>query len=204
MSFLKQVRRSIGRLKRNLEIKWQIITFQDRVADNGGVAGKPLALKNSSCITIGKNVFIKDMYRIECYKQFYNQKLAPNLIIHDGVNIGHGFTGFVADKLEIGKDTILAGNVTLITENHGMNPELDIPYHAQPLTHGPIIIGEGCWIGQNVSVLPNVKIGRKCVIAANSVVNINIPDYSIAAGCPARIIKTYNFTTHKWERVHSD
>lgn len=195
------IRRLIGRILRDLVTRYKNEQFRDKVADMGGIAGKPLVLLNSSYITVGEKIKIKDLYRIECYDNFYNQKLAPNFIIHDGVIIGYGFTGLVADRLEIGKDTILAGNVTLITENHGMDPEKETPYHAQPLTHGPIIIGEGCWIGQNVSVLPNVKIGKKCIIAANSVVNINIPDYSIAVGSPAKIIKTYDFSSHKWIRL---
>lgn len=127
---------------------------------------------------------------------------SPELVIEDGVNIQYGFTALVTDLLFIGKNSILASNVSLITENHGMNPESDMPYHAQPLTTGPIIIGEGCWLGQNVCVLPNVTIGNKCIIATNAVVTSDIPDFSIAAGCPAKIIKRYNFQEHKWERVN--
>lgn len=177
------------------------LKFRYRVYKKGGMAGRPLKLSNEQDIEIGKNVVIKSDYRIECYEMFYNQKLSPKLIIEDGVIIGNGFTGFVAGSLTIGKDTILAGNVTLITENHGMNPELKLPYHAQPLTVGSISIGKGCWLGQNVSVLPNVSIGDRCIIATNAVVTSDIPDCCIVAGCPARIIKRYNFSTHSWERV---
>lgn len=201
MNLIKQIRWFLGRIKYNLKKKYNNEVFQKRVAENGGFAGKPLALLNSTYIKIGKHIKIKDQYRIECYDLFYNQRLDPNFIIHDGVIIGYGFTSFVADRIEIGRETILAGNVTLISENHGMNPEIGTPYHAQPLTHGPITIGEGCWIGQNVSILPNVKIGKKCIIATNSVVNSNIPDFSIAAGIPAKVIKRYDFTNHKWVRI---
>lgn len=201
MNVFKFIRWELGRLKRNIRWIYDKRQFQNIVAENGGLAGKPLFLRNSSYISTGKNVVIKDQYRIECYDQFYNQTLYPKFIIHDGVIIGYGFTCFVADRIEIGRGTIFAGNVTLISENHGMNPEIETPYHVQPLTHGPISIGEGCWIGQNVSILPNVKIGNKCIIATNSVVNSNIPDFSIAAGIPARIIKRYDFINHKWVRI---
>ncbi|MDE6049624.1 MAG: acyltransferase [Paramuribaculum sp.] len=163
--------------------------------------GKPLNLLNSNRISVGQKVKIKDGFRIECYENFNNKILNPSFIIEDGVIIGPYFTAFVASDLRIGKDTIFAGNVTLITENHGMNPESPIPYHAQPLITGIISIGEGCWLGQNVSVLPNVRIGNKCIIATGSVVNSDIPDYSIAAGIPAKVIKKYNFQNHTWERV---
>lgn len=177
--------------------------FKSNIRKKKGFVGKPLGLLNSSCVKVGNQIKIKDGYRIECYKAFYNQILNPSFTIEDGVIIGPRFTAFVADELRIGKDTIFAGNVTLITENHGINPESEIPYHAQELTTGPIIIGEGCWFGQNVSVLPNVTIGRKCIVATNAVVTTHIPDYSIAAGCPAKVIKRYNFCKHRWEKVNS-
>ena len=89
----------------------------------------------------------------------------------------------------------------MISENHGIYVETNVPFYAQPLQTGPIIIGEGCWIGQNVIVLPNVNIGDKCVIGANSVVTNDIPSYSIAVGMPAKVIKRYNFELHSWIKV---
>ena len=47
---------------------------------------------------------------------------------------------------------------------------------------------------------PGVKIGKKCVIGAGSIVTKSIPDFSIAVGNPAKIIKEYNFDTHEWEK----
>lgn len=177
------------------------LKFRYKVYKRGGDAGRPLKLYNERNVIIGERVRIKSGYRIECYETFYNQSLAPKFIIEDGVIIGYGLTAFVASDLIIGKDTIFAGNVTLITENHGMDPESKIPFHAQPLTVGPIHIGEGCWLGQNVSVLPNVRIGNKCIIATNAVVTSDVPDNCIVAGCPARIIKRYKFNKHSWDRV---
>ena len=184
-----------------LRRKYRSYIFQQRLKNKGGKAGKPLFLSNEQYVVVGNNVRIKDGYRIECYPHFYKWDYKPKLILEDGVIIGHGFTGLVADTIKIGKNSIFAGNVTLISENHGMNPEIDTPYHAQELSTGPIEIGEGCWLGQNVSVLPGVKIGIKCIIATNAVVTKNIPDYCIAAGSPARIIKKYSFENHKWNKV---
>jgi len=67
---------------------------------------------------------------------------------------------------------------------------------------GAVIIGENTLIGSNVCIF-GAKIGRHCVIGANSVVTKDIPDYSVAVGSPARIIKKYNFKTKKWERVNN-
>lgn len=193
--------RLLNRIYGFVERRNEISRFKRNIRKKKGFVGRALNLLNSKNVHIGYGIKIKDGYRIECYQTFYNQRLNPNFTIEDGVIIGPRFTAFVADSLTIGKDTIFAGNVTLITENHGMNPESSIPYHAQELTTGPIRIGEGCWFGQNVSVLPNVSIGKKCIIATNAVVTSNVPDYSIAAGCPAKIIKKYNFKLHRWDKA---
>ena len=71
----------------------------------------------------------------------------------------------------------------------------------QPLQTKPVSIGDGCWIGEKVCILPGVSIGKKCVIGAASVVVKSIPDYCIAAGNPAKVIKRYNFVSHQWEKT---
>ena len=60
-----------------------------------------------------------------------------------------------------------------------------------------VIIGDGTWLGENVCVI-GAKIGKNCVIGANSVVTKDIPDYCVAVGVPAKIIKRYCFENNKW------
>lgn len=60
-----------------------------------------------------------------------------------------------------------------------------------------MVIGEGSWIGENVCVI-GASVGRHCVIGANAVVTKDIPDYSVAVGAPARVIKKYNFNRGAW------
>ena len=72
---------------------------------------------------------------------------------------------------------------------------------SQPLIGKKVTIGDGCWIGEKVIVLPGVTIGEKSVIGGGSVVTKDVPSYAIAVGNPARVIKKYNFETHKWENV---
>ena len=128
----------------------------------------------------------------------------PALIIGDGVIIQYQFTCLVADRCEIGNDTIIAHNVSIITESHGMDIESNTPFHAQRLKTGSCIIGNNCWIGCNVVFLPNSAIGNNCIVAANSVVNRKFPDNSMIGGSPAHILKTYDFEKHKWIRAYDD
>ena len=53
----------------------------------------------------------------------------------------------------------------------------------------PVSIGDDCWVGGNVTIMPGVAIGKGCTIAAGSVVTKDIPDFSVAMGTPARVVK---------------
>lgn len=189
----------LKQIKSNIRDFIEVVKLQYRFRVNGGTLGKPYRVLHAKFVQIGKNVKIKKDSRIECISSFHGCHYAPEIIFEDGVIIGYNCTFFSTARLRIGKDTILAGGCLITTENHGIDPESDDPYHEQPLTSAPVQIGRGCWLGQNVCVLPGVHIGDRCIIGANAVVNKDIPDYSIAVGVPARVIKTYNFEKHVWE-----
>ena len=181
--------------------KITLLRFRWRLYKRGGVCGKGLRLSHLKFVEFDK-LRIKSGFRIDCYPVFAGIKNAPpRLKIFNNVIIGYNFTALVADTIQIGSNTILASNVSLVSENHGINVETNVPFYAQKLETGPISIGKGCWIGQNVTVMPNVKIGDKCVIGANSVVTKDIPSYSIAVGMPAKVIKRYDFELHSWVKV---
>ena len=84
--------------------------------------------------------------------------------------------------------------------NHGFD-DVSTAFRYQPCTTSEIIIGEACWIGANVVITAGVKVGKYSIIAAGSVVTKDVPEYSIVAGNPARLLKQYNHTTKSWERV---
>lgn len=188
-------------IKNNIKAFIERFKLQYKFYKSRSCLGKPYSVLNSQYIEVGHNVKIKKNSRIECFSMFGGKEYEPRLIFEDGVIVGFNCTFFCTDTLRIGHDTILAGGCMVTTENHGINPESALPYHAQPLTSAPVSIGNGCWLGQNVCVLPGVKIGCKCIIGSNAVVNKDIPDYSIAVGVPARVIKTYNFDKCKWEKI---
>ena len=75
---------------------------------------------------------------------------------------------------------------------------IDLPVIDQQIQQtNPVLIGDGAWIGENVCVI-GASVGRNSVIGANSVVTKDIPDYCIAVGSPAIIIKRYNADTKQW------
>ncbi len=120
-------------------------------------------------------------------------KFTPQITIGNNCNFG-SYTHITAiNSITIG-DNVLTGRFVLITDNsHGKSTieENDIhPAHRQFYSKGPVTIEDNVWIGDKVSIMPNVCIGQGSIIAANSVVTKDIPPRSIAAGVPAKVIKT--------------
>ena len=176
----------------------EIIKLKMKFAINKSVIKNANVVYNSKYIHCGKNVRIKRDARLECYNVFAGKEYFPKLIFGNGVIINQRFTVFVTDLLIIGENTIIANDVLITTENHGMNPEIDIPYHAQPLISKPVLIGRNCWIGAKTTILPGAELGDNVIVGCNSVVTKKFPSNVIIAGCPAKILKTYDFDKHTW------
>lgn len=191
----------LRKVKSRWNLFWDYRSLRKKVIEKKGILGTVLGLSHPEFIEVGENVKIHNQFRIECYPSYLGKNHYPKFQIGDDVIIGPNFTCFCADSVIVGDRCIFAGNVTLVSENHGMDPENYPSYQSQELLTSPINIGSGCWFGQNVTVLPNVNIGEHCIIASNTVVSNDIPAYSIAAGCPAKVIKKYNFASHEWKRV---
>ena len=101
---------------------------------------------------------------------------------------GSGIVGHLA--IDIGDDVWTGHHVYITDQNHGYeNPELPISLQTQP--EKPVSIGDGSWLGHGSVVLPGSNIGRHVAIGANSVVTGDIPDFSVAVGAPARVIRRY-------------
>ena len=159
----------------------------------------PEAVTYPGCIHLGEGAQILDHARIQFYPYLTGQDCAFR--VGRGSYLGSHLTVLAGADITLGEEVLLASHVLLSSENHGMDPESDIPYMNQPLTCAPVSIGDGCWLGERVTVLPGVSIGRKCVIGAGAVVTRDIPDYCVAAGVPARVIKRYDFDAHRWAPV---
>ena len=118
-----------------------------------------------------------------------------DVIIGSHTRIGLHCT--VIGPVEIGNDVNIAQNVTISGLNHNfLDPHTKIS--EQGVSTTTITIDDDVWIGANAVIVAGAHIGRHCVVAAGSVVNSNIPSYSICAGIPAKIIKKYDFEKNEW------
>jgi acetyltransferase-like isoleucine patch superfamily enzyme len=128
------------------------------------------------------------------------------LFIGENCEIGDYVHIVAREKVIIGDNCLFASKIFISDTNHGSyNDKFG---HSSPLTTpnsrelltDPVYIDDHVWVGENVCILPGVRIGKGSIIGANSVVNSSIPEYSIAVGSPAKVIKHYDFNEEKWLR----
>ena len=88
-------------------------------------------------------------------------------------------------------DVLLGPNVAVYSSTHNFeNP--DIPIKEQGYRLSAVTLKEGCWLGINSVIMPGITIGKHAIIGANSLVTKDVPDYAIAAGSPAKVIRYRN------------
>lgn len=183
----KTIKKAIGKIKC---IRYNISKY-----GKGIYIGKDNKIIGGKNIEIGNNVSIRPYGFIACNE---NAKLS----IGDNTDIGNRVRIVVGNKIGIGKNVLFGPNVYIADQDHEYrDPNIAIMYQGVKIYEKGIEIGDGSWIGTNSVIVGNVRIGKHCVIGANSVVNKNIPDYSIAVGSPAKVIKRYNFEKKGWEHI---
>ena len=157
----------------------------------------PLNIQGMKNISIGNNVYVA--YKTSLSAMPLTATESPILQIGDGTSIGNFNHIFATEKIIIGKKVLTADKV-YISDNLHSYEDVTIPIMDQKIKQiNHVEIGDGTWIGENVCIL-GVKIGKNCVIGANSVVTKDIPDYSVVVGSPAVIIKKFNITANRWEK----
>lgn len=143
-------------------------------------------------MSIGSNSSICNGVELSCSDAFSSVGKLPELVIGDNVSIGEHSHITCANKLIIGNG-VLTGKKVLITDNaHGASKKEtlnELPILREIVSKGPVVIEDNVWIGEMVSIMPGVHIGKGAIIAANAVVTKNIPDYAVVGGNPAKILK---------------
>lgn len=164
---------------------------------------KPILISNPQFITIGNDVFIRDGLRMEIVHN--NPRKTPALVIGNNTNIEQNVHIICHHRVTIGANVSVTGHCSIVDVTH---PYADI---TDPVKIGARIqdddacveIGDGSFIGFGSVILPNVKIGKYVVIGANSVVACDIPDYSVAAGAPAKVLRRFDHAAGAWIKVES-
>jgi len=151
-----------------------------------------IRFKNKQYISIGDNCFLGKGCRIEAWDKYNDKNYLPEIIIGNDVKIYASCHIGAINKIVIGDQCLFGSNVMIIDHSHGRSilSEAEIhPSKRDLYSKGEIVIGPLTWIGENAVILPGVHIGRSVIIGANAVVTKNIPDYSVAVGNPAKVVK---------------
>lgn len=163
----------------------------------------PFDLRGKKYIDISEGFTTGVGCRIEAYPVGENKvlQIGKNVQINDYVHIS------ALVNVTIGDNVLIASKVFISDLNHGSYGTDDIhdspntPPNERKLYAKPVIIEDNVWLGEFVTVLPGVVIGRGTIVGANSVVSKSLPPYVIAVGTPAKPVKVYNFESEKWESV---
>lgn len=164
----------------------------------------PFDIRNSSSIDLGIGLTTGVGCRIEALPRIRNKK-----VIHFGKNVQlNDYVHITAvENVKIGNNVLMASKIYISDCSHGSysgdsihsNPN-SIPIN-RPLYSKPVLIEDNVWLGEFVSVLPGVTIGKGTIVGANSVVSKSLPENVIAVGSPAKPIKKFNFKTSQWEKL---
>ncbi len=172
------------------------------VFSNARLIRFPFRVRGKKNIRVGKGFTTGFNCRIDAFGKRDKGKKAivnigDNVQINDYVHIG------AVENVSIGDNVLIASKVFITDHNHGsysgvnQDSPYSIPKERQILSK-PVVIEKNVWLGEFVSVLPGVTIGEGTIIGTMSVVNKDIPPFSIAVGSPAKVIKKYNHELKKW------
>jgi Hexapeptide repeat of succinyl-transferase len=160
-----------------------------RFGENSVICFPPNALFNEQYIHIGSGTMFGPQITLSA-GMIPGQCMVSDPVISIGDRClfgkGSGIVGHL--HIEIGDDVWTGHPVYITDQNHGYD-DLSLPISQQVMPERPVSIGSGSWLGHGTVVLPGATIGRHVVVGANSVVTGAIPDNSVAAGVPARVIK---------------
>lgn len=158
---------------------------------------RPEGVEGASGITIGDGAVIGARSYLSANSR--SPESQAQLIIGDGARIGRFNHIYAAKRIKIGARVLTANNVYIADNTHRYE-DPDLAVLDQPVRQlDSVEIGNGSWIGHGACII-GASIGRNCVIGAGAIVRESIPDFSVAVGCPARVVRCFDKGTGRWEK----
>lgn len=158
-------------------------------------------------ITMGGGASIGRYAWIEAVTESGEDSYRPEISFGKGFHASERLHISAINRIDIADNCLFGSCVYISDHNHGSykgeeqsHPD-ESPVMRKLVSHGPVVIGANVWIGDNVTIVGPVRIGKGVVVGANSVVTRDVPDHVMVGGIPARIIKQFNFTSGKWEAI---
>lgn len=161
---------------------------------------RPFYVRSDGRIELGKRFTSGPGLRIDAFGAESIVRIGSDVQVNDNVHIA------AIKSVVIGDRVLIASGVFISDHGHGEyageNPSLPTtPPAERQLYATPVEIGDDSWLGEHVCVLRGVRIGKGAVVGAGSVVVKSIPDFTIAVGVPARVVKVFDFEKSLWVSV---
>lgn len=160
--------------------------------DGSMIAFPPTVIFGEGRISIGAGSTIGPLASISAGMPIHaHQRGEPIISIGDRCMLGKGIGIVGHERIEIGDDIWTGHYVYITDQNHGYE-DVELPVGVQMWKNEPVTVGDGCWLGHGAVVLPGSRLGRNVVVAAGAVVaGLDVPDFSVVAGVPARVVRHY-------------
>ncbi len=168
----------------------------------GSVIGPPRVINGAEYIRVGDRTCISSDAWLSAYDQYAGVRYTPSLVIGDDVYIGGYACITCITSVVIGDGCVLSEFVYISDHRHGFDPGQGLIRYQPLVSRGEVQVGPHTFLGYQVCVLPGVTLGEHCVVGANSVVTHSFPAYSMVAGAPARLIKSYSREAGAWIPIH--
>lgn len=204
-------------IKLLLLIKSYLITYLFKQSSSNNLFEISSIQYGKKSISLGSNNKFKKYSKISVDYDFEKQFInidnnntfeTFSIVRSQGGYIKIGSNNFIGEKVqiqgyggvEIGDNCMIAANTFISSSNHDFSEPGSKQYLLNEIGL-TTIIDDSTWIGSNCTILAGVKIGKFCIIGAGSVVTKNIPDYHIAIGNPAKIVKQFDIKTNVWNKI---
>jgi acetyltransferase-like isoleucine patch superfamily enzyme len=162
-----------------------------------------IEITNPEFISIGKNTLIRPYCWIYAIiNDDTGNSFSPELFIGEDCSIGRFAHITCSNRVVIESKVMITEGVLITDSLHGYLDVSKPIIEQQLISIGEVRIGEGSWIGNGAKIIGNVIIGKNCLVSANSVVsNMEVPDYSVVAGIPGKIVKHFDKVTNEWCKI---
>jgi lipopolysaccharide O-acetyltransferase len=174
------------------DLMWTKMTYP-----KARIIRRPAYIRGAGVIQFGRGFTSGPGLRIDAIGKEASVIIGRSVQVNNNVHIG------ATRLINIGNHVLIASGVFIADHNHGVysGPRQSSPLvspASRTLLGAPVHIEDNVWLGEHVCVLPGVHIGKGVVVGAGAVVTEDLPDYTIAVGTPARVIKRFDFTVMEW------